>query len=100
MPKLTREEVTAFLGEPGHIVRLATVDADGGPRVVPIWFRVRGKTSVDDAARGRRMWTDVQRDVRVALVIDEEAAPYRKVIARGSVEVVHEPGEDDAWRDR
>ena len=28
----------AFLDEPGHLLRVATVDDDGFPRVVPIWF--------------------------------------------------------------
>ena len=27
-----------FLDEPGHLVRIATVDDDGWPRVVPTWF--------------------------------------------------------------
>ena len=38
MPKLTDDEVATFLDEPGHLVRVATVDADGMPRNVPIWF--------------------------------------------------------------
>jgi hypothetical protein len=42
----------------------------------------------------------VQRDQRVAAVVDEEPPPYRKVIVRGTVEIVHGIGEDDVWRDR
>ena len=38
MPKLTPGEIEAFLTEPGHLVRIATVDADGRPRNVPIWY--------------------------------------------------------------
>ena len=100
MPTLTPDEVTAFLTEPGHLVRLATVDADGAPRVVPIWFVFEENRIWMTPRERAAWWTDVQHDQRVALVIDEEAAPYRKVIARGPVEIVHVPGEDDAWRDR
>jgi PPOX class probable F420-dependent enzyme len=100
VPTLSADEVVAFLTEPGHLVRLATVDADGAPRVVPIWF-VYEDGRIWMTPRERAVWWgDVQRDARVALVIDEEALPYRKVVARGPVEVVHVPGEDDAWRDR
>ncbi|MGB1385712.1 MAG: pyridoxamine 5'-phosphate oxidase family protein [Ilumatobacteraceae bacterium] len=38
MPKLTTEEVEDFLSEPGHLARIGTVDDDGMPRVVPLWF--------------------------------------------------------------
>ena len=38
MPKMTESEVDTFLGEPGHLLRLATTDDAGAPLVVPIWF--------------------------------------------------------------
>jgi hypothetical protein len=38
VPKLLPDEVRAFVAEPGHLIGLATVDPDGAPRVVPIWF--------------------------------------------------------------
>jgi len=41
----------------------------------------------------------VQHDSRVALTVDEDSPPYRKVIARGAAAVLHRPGDDDAWRD-
>jgi nitroimidazol reductase NimA-like FMN-containing flavoprotein (pyridoxamine 5'-phosphate oxidase superfamily) len=38
VPRLTKAEIDSFLTEPGHLLRLATVDEDGWPRVVPTWF--------------------------------------------------------------
>ena len=38
MPRDDRLRGVGFLDEPGHLVRIATVDEDGMPRVVPIWF--------------------------------------------------------------
>ena len=35
----------------------------------------------------------------MSLCIDEAAQPYRKVVVDGSAELVHDLGEDDAWRD-
>lgn len=100
MPKLIRDEVEAFLAEPGHLVRLATVDADGAPRVVPIWFVFEEDRIWMTPRERSAWWSDLQGDQRVALTVDEDAAPYRKVIHRGTCEIVHRPGEDDAWRDR
>jgi PPOX class probable F420-dependent enzyme len=100
VPTLLPDEVRAFLDEPGHLIRLATVDADGAPRVVPIWF-IFEEDRIWMTPRARSAWwADVQRDQRVAAVVDEEPPPYRKVVVRGAVEIVHGLGEDDAWRDR
>jgi nitroimidazol reductase NimA-like FMN-containing flavoprotein (pyridoxamine 5'-phosphate oxidase superfamily) len=38
MPKLTKAEVDEFLQERGHLARIATINADGAPSVVPVWF--------------------------------------------------------------
>ena len=38
MPKLSNEDVRAFLSEPGHLAPIGTTDADGTPRVLPLWF--------------------------------------------------------------
>ena len=100
MPKLTADEVRAFLAEPEHLVRLATVDDGGAPHVVPIWFVFEEERIWITPRERSTWWGHVQRDPRVAMVIDEEAAPYRKVIVRGPIEIVHGLGEDDAWRDR
>jgi hypothetical protein len=37
---------------------------------------------------------------RVALCIDEQPLPYRKVVVEGLAELVHDVGEDDLWRER
>lgn len=99
MPKLTETEVRTFLDEPGHLVRIGTVDSDGFPRVVPTWF-----TTVDDdivfTPRAPAVFlANIRRDAKIGLSIDEEALPYRKLTIQGEARIVHEPGEDDVWRD-
>jgi hypothetical protein len=42
---------------------------------------------------------DIRRDPRVGLSIDEDPLPYRKVTIRGTARILHEPGNDDEWRD-
>lgn len=100
MPKLTDDEIIQFLDEPGHLARIATVDDDGVPRVLPLWFVLDDDRVYFTPRAPAVIWRNIQRDPRLGISIDEEAAPYRKVTIQGVAEVVHRPGEDDAWRDR
>ena len=99
MPKLNDDELHAFLDERGHLARIGTIDADGFPRVLPLWFIRRGSTILFTPRSPAVIWQNLQRDPKVGISIDEDAQPYRKLTVRGVVEVVHEPGDDDAWRD-
>ena len=99
MPKLTTDEVDTFLEESGHLVRIATVDADGTPRAVPTWF-VRRHDDILFTPRAESVFlANLRRDPRVGITIDEEALPYRKVTVQGRARIVHEVGHDDEWRD-
>ena len=42
MTKLSRDEVQQFLSEREHLARIGTVDSDGMPRVLPLWFIIQG----------------------------------------------------------
>lgn len=99
MPGLSDDELTAFLDEPRHLLRLGTLGTDGLPRVVPIWFIHR-----DDALwftpRAKSAWLDdLRADAGVCATIDESAGSMRKLVARGRAELVHDLGSDDTWRD-
>ena len=96
---MTADELTAFLDEPGHLLRLGTAGTDGLPRVVPIWFLHRDG-SLWFTPRARSAWlADLRADPAACATIDEEARPLRKVIARGRADLVHDLGADDEWRD-
>ena len=99
MPKLSRVETHAFLDEPGHLARIGTVDDDGMPRVLPLWFIVIGSELLFTPRSPAVIWHNIERDPRVGISIDEESAPWRKVTLQGRVTVKHAPGHDDAWRD-
>ena len=99
MPKLTASEIEAFLGERGHLARIATLRADGSPSVVPVWFLYeKGRIHITPRKHSE-FGRNLRRDPRTSITIDEEAGPYRKVIVEGRVEFLYEDGEDDEWRD-
>lgn len=99
MPKMSDAEREAFLDEPGILMRIATVDVDGRPLVVPIWF-LREGDRIFFTPRAQSEWLAHWRaNPHVALCIDDQNAPYRKVVVRGVAELVHDLGDDDKWRD-
>ena len=99
MPKLSMAERDAFLQERGHLARLATLQADGSPSVVPVWFVYEDGKIIITPRKYSAFWANVQRDARVAITIDEEAGLYRKVLVEGKAEVLYPLGHDDEWRD-
>lgn len=99
MPVLSKAEQVEFLAEPGVVMRVAVVRADGSPLVTPIWF-LHEDAAIYFTPRARSEWfACLRRDSRVALCIDEQPLPYRKVIVEGNAELVYDVGRDGEWRD-
>ena len=100
MPHLTDNERDAFLGERRVLMRIAVVRADGRPLVTPIWF-LHEEGAIWFTPREKSEWfTCLRGDPRVALCIDEQPLPYRKVLVEAKAELVHDIGNDDIWRER
>ena len=71
--------------------RLATVDPDGYPAIVPIWFEWDGVAAWIVARARSRYVDDIRRDARVALSIVDPDDPDVRVHIRGRAEVVTGP---------
>ena len=99
MPKLTQAEIMAFLQERGHLARIATINAEGAPSVVPVWFICEQGKIIITPRKHSAFYANIQRDPRVAVTIDEDSGRYRKVLVEGKAEILYTPGHDDEWRD-
>ena len=100
MPGLTADELDAFLAEPGHLLRLGTVDRNGMPRVVPIWFQ-HDDGKLWFTPRAKSAWLDdLRASPAVCYTIDEPTGEMRKLVARGTATLEHDLGDDAVWRDR
>src|ERR1035438_9535182 len=99
MPKLSDHEIAEFLGERGHLARIATVRADGSPSVVPVWFIFEGGKVLITPRKHSAFLANVLREPRVAITIDEYQGRYRKVLFEGKAEVLYQVGEDRKWDD-
>ncbi len=74
--------------------------ADGSPLIAPLWF-IYEVDSIYFTPRARSEWYGcLKRDARVALSIDEQPLPYRKVGIEGRAELVHDLGDDALWREQ
>lgn len=99
MPSLSSAERDAFLQQPGILCRIATVQPGGAPHVTPVWF-VFEDAAIYVTPRAESAWlAHIRADPRVALAIDDQQAPYKKVTVEGAAELLHDVGQDDAWRD-
>lgn len=99
MPKLTKAEVDEFLQERGHLARIATVNADGTPSVVPVWFICDDGKILITPRKYSAFYANIRRDPRVAITADEESGRYRKVLVEGQADILYTPGQDDIWRE-
>ena len=99
MSVFTDEEIEYFKSQ--FLVRLATGGPDGQPHVVPVGFRYNAELdTIDigghDFAR-RKKYQDVQRNHRVAFLVDDLASvdPWRVrgIEVRGEAEVLTSGGE-------
>ena len=99
MPVLSKQEQEEFLAERGIVMRIAVVRPDGSPLVTPLWFLYENG-AIYFTPRERSEWfACLRNDARVALSIDEQPLPYRKIIIEGTAELLYDVGADEEWRE-
>jgi PPOX class probable F420-dependent enzyme len=83
-----------FLARP-LIARIATVNQNGQPHVVPVWFGWDGKAIWVSSFASTRKNKDLEHNPRVSIVIDDvgEDGKTKAVIFEGQAEVIKEPRE-------
>jgi PPOX class probable F420-dependent enzyme len=99
MPVMSDAERDEFLEQPGILMRLGTVSPEGRPLVVPIWFLRDGDRIYFTPRRASQWLAHIRRNPSVALCIDDQNYPYRKVVIEGATEIVYDLDRDDEWRE-
>ena len=98
MSAFTEKEIS-YLGEQ-RLGRLATVDAEGRPHVVPVAFRYNEELDAVDIGghnfAGSKKFRDVGKTGRAAFVVDDVLPPWRArgVEVRGRAEVHSQGGKE------
>ena len=88
----SKEQIDEFLTSDVRMGRLATVSADGEPRVAPVWFAKDGERLLVHSMEESAKVTNARATGRFSLTVDKDEAPYAGVILTGRVEVL---GQDD-----
>ena len=92
--QLSAEERDAFLARP-LLCRLACLDDQGWPYVVPVWFEWDG-AHFWIVPRQRSAWAAyLAANPRVGLSIDDESG--RRVVCQGTAQLVEKPNVGGRW---
>jgi PPOX class probable F420-dependent enzyme len=69
MAEMVEQQLNAFLNE-ARIAKLATLNADGSPTIVPVWFEWDGRVARVFSAENLKV-RNIRADARVALTVEE-----------------------------
>ena len=84
MPKrLNGEQKKRFL-EGRHVAVLATIGPEGQPVLTPIWYLYEGGRVLMRTSRDSVKARNIERDPRVTVCVQDEAAPYKSVTIHGT----------------
>jgi len=87
--KMTEDQIKEFLLR-ANIARLATVNLDGSPFNVPVWYEWNVSTKdLFVIGRKRSSWIEnLKHDPRVCVLIDRSEPPFPKVLIEGSARII------------
>jgi PPOX class probable F420-dependent enzyme len=100
MRRMGWAEASQFLLAGTRTANLATVQSDGQPHVVPVWFTLDGDELILSTPSTSVKGRNLRRDPRVALSIDDQAPPFAFVSIRGVAELQSRPDDLLAWTTR
>jgi|SRR4030042_472143 PPOX class probable F420-dependent enzyme len=81
--KMTQGEIEEFLSKP-NLARIGTLNPDGSPHVTPIWFLLGDGCVTFTTGKNTRKASNLSRDNRVCLCVDERDPPNRSVVLNGN----------------
>ena len=100
MKEMTPSERRAFLAHGTRTGELATSRQDGQPHAAPVWFVLDGDDLIFMTWHTSVKGKAIERDARVALVVDDETFPYSFVLVEGTATVARDPRSRRLWARR
>ena len=99
MSEMTKDEIKNFLLQGTFTGKLGTINKDGTPHVVPIWYTVDEEDKIifntgDKSVKAK----NIRRDNRVRVCVDDQTPLFSFVTIDGIVELISsEQGEVYKW---
>ena len=88
---LLSDEIRAFLQKP-LLARMSTIDFEGYPHTVPVWFKLDGDEIVMIATRDTRKVGHIARNPKGALAIGGDENDGGGYLLKGTFAVEEDPG--------
>lgn len=90
-------QVRAFLLQGVRTGKVATVDPDRLPHVVPVWFHLDGDEIIFITGNNTMKAKNLRREDHVAMCVDDEHPPYAYAEIEGTVKISNDPKELLDW---
>ena len=97
MRTMTDDEARAFMLAGTRTGKLASVRKDGRPHVAPVWFVLDGSDVVFTTGADTAKAASIRRDLRVAMLVDDETPPFAYVLVEGTAAMTDDLDEMLVW---
>ncbi len=96
---MTKDEIKNFLLQGTFTGKLGTINKDGTPHVVPIWYTVDGENNIIFNTGNKSVKAkNIRRDNRVRLCVDDQSPLFSFVTIDGIAKIIsNEPSEVYKW---
>ena len=99
MPEMSKDEIRNFLLQGTFTGKLGTINKNGAPHVVPIWFTLDDEDNIIFNTGSKSIKAqNILRDNRVRLCVDDQTPLYSFVTIDGIAEIIsNKPNELFKW---
>ncbi len=97
---MTDKEWRAFVSAGTRTAKLSTVRSDGRPHIAPVWFLLDGADLVFNTGAATVKGSNLARDGRVALCVDDDRPPFAFALLQGRAELSDDLARVRAWATR
>ena len=88
MSEMTKDEIRNFLLQGTFTGKLGTINKNGSPHIVPIWFTLDDEDNIIFNTGGKSIKTqNIRRDNRVRLCVDDQIPLYSFVTVDDIAEI-------------
>lgn len=96
---MTKDEIRNFLLQGTFTGKLGTINKEGRPHVVPIWYTLDEQDNIVFNTRGESVKAkNIKRDNRVRLCVDDQTPLFSFVIVDGTAQIEKgQPSETYKW---
>ena len=88
MPDMSKEEIRSFLLKGTFTGKLGTINKNGTPHVVPIWYTLDEDNIIFNTSDNSVKAKNIRHDNRVRLCVDDQAPLYSFVTIDGIAEII------------